>query len=136
MLGDILTGGLLVVVHRVYFYVFQHNARHNPTTYDLLYNPTKYDLLCNPARYDLCNPTKYNLIYNPTKYDLLCRAGLDTEVHAMETTRFLDQEDNYVVWDTADRALDYPSIILSRYTSTYTEFQVSESLTRYMLDIC
>jgi hypothetical protein len=42
----------------------------------------------------------------------------------METTRFLDQEHNYLVWDTADRALAYTSLVLARYTNTYTEFQV------------
>ena len=56
------------------------------------------------------------------------RAGLQTEVQAMEATRFLDEEDNFLVWDTADKVLAYTSLMLSRYSSSYGAFQVILSI--------
>ena len=71
-----------------------------------------------------------NIKYRKISIYFICviRAGIETEVHAMETTRFLDQEDNYPVWSTADTYLEYPSMMLSRYASTYTAFQVMAEL--------
>ena len=50
---------------------------------------------------------------------------MELETYAMEVTRFLDQEDSLIVWDSAERALRYPSLILERYQETYNVYVVN-----------
>ena len=42
----------------------------------------------------------------------------------MEATRFLDQEDSLIVWDSAETGLRYPTLMLERYPSTYELYVV------------
>lgn len=42
----------------------------------------------------------------------------------MEATRFLDEEETLVVWESAEKGLRYPSRILDRYNETKVAFVV------------
>ena len=54
------------------------------------------------------------------------RSGMELETFAMEATRFLDQEDVLLVWATANRRLEYMTLMMDRYPSTNPVFQVND----------
>lgn len=69
-----------------------------------------------------------NRIYLFIYYTNTNRSGIELETYAMEATRFLEQEDSLVVWDSVERALRYPTLILERYHTTYALYTVNISL--------
>ena len=70
---------------------------------------------------DNCDPVNYDALFT--------RAGIIHGTNSLETTRYMDNEDTFLMWDTFRQVLNYPVQLLSRYAVPGNKAKVRNTLT-------